>query len=125
MPATPRRRLGNRGECMAADYLRERRYRIVAMQQRTPHGEIDLVCKDNGTWVFVEVKTRRTETFGPPESAITPEKFSHMQRAAVAYMQANRLENDRWRLDVIAIRLRPSNHPEITHFKAVDTPYQH
>jgi putative endonuclease len=54
-----RRELGRAGEALAAAHLRRRGFAIVARNQRTRHGEIDLIAFDGHTLVFAEVKTRR------------------------------------------------------------------
>jgi putative endonuclease len=57
--ADPRRALGRRGEGLAADHLRRLGFSPLARNERTRHGEIDLIAFDGSTLVFVEVKTRR------------------------------------------------------------------
>jgi putative endonuclease len=118
----PRRALGTAGESLAEAFLRARGMRCLARQVRTPHGEIDLVCREGEEWAFVEVKTRRSRAFGPPEAAITPAKLRHMRRAAEHYLQQQGRAADPWRLDVVAILLEGES-PEIVHFPAVDTAY--
>jgi len=68
--------------------------------------------------VFVEVKTRRTTSFGLPEEAITARKRQHLLAAAQAYLLAHPELDGDLRLDVIAIQGSPSgNPPLITHFE--------
>ena len=114
-----RQNLGRWGENLAADYLSQQGYTIVARNARTPYGELDLVARQAQVTVFVEVKTRRSEKFGLPEAAITPQKQAHLLAAAQAYLQAvPELDGD-WRVDVIAIR-RTAAAPggvEIIHFE--------
>jgi putative endonuclease len=116
---TPAQRLGRWGERLAAVYLEQRGYTILAYNARTPYGELDLVARQDGVTVFVEVKTRRSTAFGLPETAITPTKQAHLLSAAQSYLQTHPdLEGD-WRVDVIAIcRLAAANaEPEIVHFE--------
>jgi putative endonuclease len=120
----PRRAFGDEGESLAAEYLRRKGIKVVGKQVRTEYGEIDLVCEADGELVFVEVKTRRTDTSGPPEASITPSKFSAMRRSAEAYVMGGALEAKPWRLDVVSILLKEGQaEPEILHFEAVDRPY--
>ncbi len=109
-------RTGRQGEALAADYLQKRGYRLVAQNVRTPHGEIDIIAQKDALTVFVEVKTRTSRTFGPPEIAITPRKQAHMLASAAHYAQENGLES--WRIDVVAIEMFLSP-PRITHFENV------
>ncbi len=116
-----RRIFGTQGEERAVRFLEGKGWRVLARQQRTPFGEIDLVCLDAGCLVFVEVKARRTARFGPPQAAITPVKFRHMVAAARAYA-AMRGWHGPWRLDVVAILHGAGGGERITHFPAIDSP---
>ncbi|UDL81666.1 YraN family protein [Corynebacterium uberis] len=82
-----RRQLGRQGEAFAAAYYRDRGAHILAMNVAYPCGELDLICQeDDGTVVFVEVKTRSTPDFGTAE-AITARKLGRMRRAAVQWLR--------------------------------------
>ncbi len=112
-----RQTLGRWGENLAAQYLQQKGYTILAQNARTAYGEIDLVAQQNEALVFVEVKTRTSAAFGLPEAAITPRKQAHMLAAAQAYLQAQPELDADWRIDVIAIRRRKNQPPEIVHFE--------
>ena len=116
--STARRSLGCWGEKMAADFLIRKGYRIIARNHRTPYGEIDLVAKIEDRLVFVEVKTRSTDTYGNPEASITHKKREHLIASARAYLQESCDADTNWRIDVIAIRkLKSPKQPEIIHFE--------
>lgn len=115
-----RQALGRWGEDLAASYLAAQGYQVLERNVRTPHGEIDLVARDPGMLVFVEVKTRRSASFGPPEESVTPRKRLHLSASAQAYLQSHPELDGNWRLDVIAIRLFKSEPPEIVHFENID-----
>ncbi len=100
---TSNRSIGLWGEAVAADYLLNHGYRVLARNARTPHGEIDLVAQQGMVTVFVEVKTRTSNRFGHPEAAITDKKRAHMIAASQAYIQMHPELYGDWRLDVIAI----------------------
>lgn len=119
----PRRAFGNEGEALAADALARAGMRVIERQTRTPFGEIDLVCEDGEELVFAEVKARHGDEFGYPEEAITPSKFRRMALSAEALLSERGWERRAWRIDVVAIRLRPGAEPEIVHLRAVDTPH--
>jgi putative endonuclease len=103
-----RRRLGQAGEQMAAKRLQGLGYEIVERNYRCPEGEIDLVARYAGRWVFVEVRTRRGNRFGTPEESVTARKRAHMIASAQHYLQDhNALEAD-WRIDAVAIVLSAS-----------------
>ncbi len=77
-------RLGARGEKLAARYLRRHGFKVLYRNFRGRHGgEIDLVCRERDTLVFVEVKTRTREDFGRPLEAVGPQAAAaHFVRAA-------------------------------------------
>jgi putative endonuclease len=105
---------GQRGEDLAADFLSGKGYRIVERNWRSGRGEIDLIAWQDELLVFVEVKTRRNEAFGPPESAVDTKKQQVLVRTAGAYMEQISYE---WavRFDVIAIILTGDKVVEIRH----------
>jgi putative endonuclease len=119
LTATPRQNLGKWGESLAADYLSQRGYTLLERNVRTPYGELDLVMRQAGGTVFVEVKTRATPAYGLPEQSITPRKQEHLLNAARAYLQAHAELGGDWRVDVIAIRRFPGGPPEVVHFENV------
>ena len=98
--------LGRAGERHAAAFLKKQGYRILDTNVEEKGGEIDLVALEGKTVCFIEVKTRRSETSGTPEEAVTEEKIRHIVRAAKAYKARNHLENHPVRYDVVALRER-------------------
>ena len=99
-----RRGLGNAGEEIAARELTRRGYAIRERNWRCLEGELDLVAEHGQTLVFVEVRTRRGDSFGTPEESITPAKRAHLIASALAYLQAHSLDCD-WRIDLVAIEM--------------------
>ncbi|SFI11276.1 YraN family protein [Planctomicrobium piriforme] len=112
-----RRLFGDRGERAAARYLRRQGYRILARQARSRSGEIDLIALDQGTIVFVEVKTRTSHVKGHPAEAVDAAKQRQMTRAALAWLKRRKLLNHRGRFDIVAITWHPGSPPVIEHFK--------
>ena len=102
---------GKRGEDFAADFLRQQGFRIVERNVRSPHGEIDLVCQDGTTTVFVEVKLRASTAFGAPEEVVVGKKLERMRGAAEWYVTNHRLTGA-YRIDVVGIT---GNPPRCTH----------
>jgi putative endonuclease len=111
------RLLGDRGERMAARYLKQQGYRILARQSRSRIGELDLIALDGDTVVFVEVKTRTTHTAGHPGEAITFQKRKQLTRAALAWLKRRGLLEQRARFDVIAVTWREREPPLVEHFR--------
>ena len=114
-----RSRLGARGEDMAAAHLQGLGYRIVERNVRTRYGEMDIVARDGETIVFVEVRTRRSTSFGTPEESVTPRKRRRLARLALSYIQERELGENAWRVDVIAIALGGAS-PDLRHHRGID-----
>jgi len=100
---------------MAVAYLEECGYNVIAQNVRTPYGEIDIIAEKDSFTSFVEVKTRTTSRYGPPEISVTPRKQEHMIAAAEHYAQEH--EIDHWGIDVIAVEGKPGKQPIITYFE--------
>src|SRR4249919_2924362 len=79
--------VGRRGEDLAHRFLRGQGFTIVARNYRLSSGEAeaDLIARDGEDLVMVEVKTRESAEFGPPERAVNPEKRRHLIRVAREY----------------------------------------
>lgn len=113
----PQRTLGQRGEALAARYLRRRGYTIVARGQRVRGGEIDLIAVDGRTLVFVEVKTRTSDHAGHPAEAVDAAKQRRLTRLALAYLQRHELMGYPVRFDVVAVTWPAVRRtPKIEHF---------
>lgn len=110
--------LGRRGEELAAAYLQQLGYRLVAGNFSVPVGrnrndavinvEIDLVAYDGPVLCFVEVKTRASDWFAPPTANVDLRKQRQITRAARVYRRMFGLEDESYRFDVVSIVL-PNN----------------
>ena len=116
--------IGERGEAIAVAYLKGLKFSIIEQNFRCKCGEVDIIARDGRSFVFVEVKTRRTLSFGPPQLAVTPFKQRQISKAALTWLAKNRLQEANARFDVIAIMLRDHRAPEIDHIRnAFDLAY--
>ncbi|HWN10560.1 MAG TPA: YraN family protein [Pyrinomonadaceae bacterium] len=107
--------LGRRGEELAAAYLTRQGYKIVAANFALPVGrnlrgaivnaEIDLVAYEGATLCFVEVKTRASDWFAPPQVNVDLRKRRQIARAARAYRRMLGLEDASFRFDVVSVIL--------------------
>lgn len=111
--------LGRRGEAIAARHLIGRGLTIVERNWRCTHGEIDLVARDRGELVFVEVKTRSSLAFGHPLEAITPRKLARLRRLAGAWCLAHPDETGDIRIDAVAVIAPRAGEIEIEHLERV------
>ena len=93
------------GEKMAANFILSRGFRILHTNYRTPFGEIDIIAERDGYIVFLEVKTRISERFGPPLASITETKKKSIIRNCQFFLKKNKLFDSACRIDAIGIEL--------------------
>lgn len=109
-----RQQLGITGEQLARDFLANKGYRILTTNYRSRWGEIDIVCQEGDTVVFVEVKTRSSEKFCSPAEAVTFGKRNRLRRLAQMYLITHNLETQPVRFDVLSL-IFSSSRIEIEH----------
>ncbi|MFN0110418.1 MAG: YraN family protein [Blastocatellia bacterium] len=109
--------LGERGEQLAAEYLAQHGFRIVAtnfvlpigysLQGRPVTGEIDIVAYDESvhpfTLAFIEVKTRTRTDIAAPEAAVDKRKQRQIVRAARLYRRLTAVQDEPYRYDVVSV----------------------
>jgi putative endonuclease len=97
-------RLGARGEKLAARYLRRQGFKVLYRNFRGRRGgEIDIVCRDRDTLVFVEVKTRTREDFGRPLSAVGSRKQRRISQGGLAWLRLLGNPDVLFRFDVVEV----------------------
>lgn len=101
--STSRSRVGRSAEVKAAEELGRRGYRILAANYRQRFGEIDFVCEEGGTIVFVEVRCKRTGEFGTPAESITRAKQEKLLSAAQHYLDEHGICDHNCRFDVVEV----------------------
>lgn len=110
------RKFGDAGEDLACRYLERQGYKIL---ERNKHYsrfcEIDIIAKEKNTVVFVEVKTRKTDSFGSPLEAITKSKYANIIKGVQFYLSENKVKH--YRIDVVGITLKPEI--KIEHLKNI------
>ncbi|KHK00602.1 YraN family protein [Desulfovibrio sp. TomC] len=94
---------GREGEACAEALLSAKGYVVVARNFSTRGGEVDLICRDGDTLVFVEVKARQAGSLARPDEAVTPAKRRKLVRAASAYLSEQDLWDRPCRFDVVAV----------------------
>jgi len=107
---SPSQNAGKRGEDLAAEYLEARGYRVLERNYRFLRAEVDLICflpyegyEVGGELIFVEVKARKSATFGYPEGAVGRDKRKNLLKAARAFLYERKMEGATCRFDVVAI----------------------
>ena len=111
-----RQLFGKESESLAIRYLKKNGYKILEQNYRNKLGEIDVIAKEKGTLVFVEVKARKTHVFGNPKWAVTPKKQRKISMVALYYLKATKQIHVKARFDVIALSLAKDN-PQIEIIK--------
>ena len=92
------------GEKEAERFLKRKKYRIVGRRVRVGNrDEFDLIARDNKTLVFVEVKTKGSESFGRPISAVDSKKKHVLSRGAVRYLKKLKRKPEFFRFDVVEV----------------------
>lgn len=107
---THRGNLGKRGEDIAVAHLTRGGYRILDRNWRCARGEIDIVAREGGDLVFIEVKTRSSLAYGHPLESITLVKLARLRGLALAWCQAHPSVSGALRIDAVAV-LAPENEP--------------
>jgi putative endonuclease len=120
--------LGQIGEAFAAAYLEQCGYRLVAANLTIPVGrnrldvvvnaELDLIAYDAATLCFVEVKTRRSDWFAPPEVNVDRRKRRQIARAAHEYRRMLGVHDEPYRYDVVTVIMADETTPQVELMKS-------
>ena len=106
---------GLHGERIALAYLTSCGWEIEAHRFRLGRHDVDLIARRGRLVAFVEVKTRRSESFGSGAEAVGWAKRRAIQRVGMLWMLRFGRAGDEYRFDLIAIRDQPGAEPEIEH----------
>ena len=105
---------GNKGEAIAANFLRTKGFEILVRNFRHKRVEIDLIAKRNDWVIFVEVKTRSSNAYGEPEEFVDYQKTNNIFEAAEEWIYANDWHGH-IRFDIISVKL--GKEPVVEHFE--------
>lgn len=111
--------LGAWGEALAAEYLRKKRYKILASGYRSRFGEIDLIARNRNFLVFVEVKLRKSRDFARAREYVDKRKQEKLRTTAALYLSEHPMDLPA-RFDVIEIYApegMSTVHPQINHME--------
>ena len=107
------------GEAVAAEYLRKKRYKIIASGYHSRFGEIDLIAQNRKFLVFVEVKLRKSACFAQAREYVDIRKQDRLRMTASIYLAENP-SNLQPRFDVIEVYAPEGTataNPEIYHME--------
>ena len=110
----PHNKLGNIGETIAVEYLKNKGYKVLSQNWRYKKYEIDIIADNDEFLIFVEVKTRTSDVWGNPEDAVSESKIRKIVEAADYYAKENNICKP-IRFDVIAV-LQKGKTYEVRHF---------
>ena len=110
--------IGKWGEDVAAEYLRSKGYAILERDWHSGHRDIDIIAIDKNYLVFVEVKTRQSDSFVAPETAVDYKKTRNLRQAINHYLQFSRLRLTP-RFDIITVVGTIGKEPKINHINDV------
>jgi putative endonuclease len=105
---------GSIGEKLAAEFLEEKGFKVVARNFRWKRAEIDLIVQREEWLIFVEVKTRSSNSFGEPESFVGDYQRRLIYDAAEEYIFSTDWQGH-IRFDIVSVK--PGKIPEIGHFE--------
>lgn len=108
-------RVGRRGEEMVVKHLKTKGMTILHQNYRCRFGEADVVARDGDTIVFIEVKTRRSKTFGEPEESVDIRKQKKLIRTAEHYLTHHNIVNTPYRIDTAFIVIDPRGDTELEY----------
>lgn len=94
---------GFKGEKLACDFLKKKKYKILETNYSNKIGEIDIIAEDKGVLVFVEVKARQTLQYGRPSEAVDFRKQQKLRKVAQVYLMFHKKNEVDCRFDVIEI----------------------
>lgn len=127
-PAPLALRHGVLGERAARKHLRDRGLKFLAANFRSQRGEIDLVFWDGDCLVFVEVKTRSSEQWTRPASAVNARKRRLLSKCALDYLRQIKKPPVKIRFDIVEVLLRESEVAEVRHLPncfSLSAPYRY
>jgi len=115
-----RQKAGKFGEDLAKDYLLKKGYGVIGENIKVSFQEIDIIARQGGITVFVEVKTRLSSVFGSAEDAFDLKKFNNLKKALEFYIYKNNLDENLVRLDFISVDIsRQKKRAKIKHYKDI------
>lgn len=97
--------LGKLGEDLAFKKIQKMGYKCIARNYKCPLGEIDIIAKQKGYLVFLEIKTRKGRNTDQAKEAVTQRKKRQISKAALAYMKENDCCDVKSRFDVVAVSI--------------------
>jgi putative endonuclease len=113
------RRLGRRGEVLAARHLAQLGMQVLDRNWRCEAGEIDLVLRDGPVLVICEVKTRSSTDYGAPLEGVDRRKADRLRRLGARWLRAHDCHPEDIRVDLVGVLAPPGGPVEIEHVAGI------
>lgn len=122
MDAAVRKKTGNWGETLVLDFLLKKGFKLIERNYHCRFGEADLIMLDEHEWLTcVEVKTRRSQSFGPAEYSVGKKKLKALAATMNAFLFEHPEFPDGWSLDLAVVEdFVRGKSPEILYFRSVN-----
>ncbi len=112
--------IGRFGETLAKNYLIKHGYKIIKQNLKISYQELDLIAEKDGQIIFVEVKTRLSQIYGPADEAATFTNLTRYQRGIEMFIEDNNVATDNFRADLIAVDIdRRKSTAKIKHYRDI------
>lgn len=112
--------IGIFGERLAQNFLIKHGYKIIESNIKLSYQELDIVARKNGQTVFIEVKTRISQFYGPAENAMARNKLERFRKGIEMYIMRNNLCIDEIRGDLLTVDIDHIRQTaKIKHYKDV------
>lgn len=119
---TTSKQLGDWAEQLACDHIKAQGWHILGRNFHCRGGELDMIATRQQILTFIEVKYRRSNTYGGPLASITANKRRRLIKAAQIYLQQHpQFKSHSMRFDLIAISGRPTNKLELQWLPSIFT----
>lgn len=113
-------KIGKFGETLAKDYLIRHNYKIIGLNVKLSYQELDIVARKHGLTIFIEVKTRVSQVYGPAEDAFAYRKSERFRWGIEMFIKNNKISADNIRADLITVDINRLNKTaRIKHIKDV------
>jgi putative endonuclease len=115
-----KQKVGKFGENLAKNYLINKGYKIIEQNYQNSYQEVDILANFRGETVFIEVKTRTSNTFGRADEAVSERKINNLLKVMDEYLFTRKIDPDKARLDLIAIDINKLKKvAKIRHYRNI------
>lgn len=115
-----RQKVGKFGEELAGKFLVKKGYEIIATNIKISYQEIDIIAKKTKLYIFIEVKTKTSQSFGSADEAIDSEKINNLKKAMETYSYEKKWDENFIRLDFISVDIQKTKKiAKIRHYKNI------